>query len=492
MVPFTVERDPTHIVLAFEGGAGEGSPLGVAGIKRQGDEIILIEGGAQQAPLTPSEATSAIYGSTGSGLVSTGTQRQYTGQRVSMDFVDADLKNILRLLGDVSGLNIVAGDDVSGTITVRLVDVPWDQALDVILKTRGLGKVQDGNVVRIANAEKLAAEKQRREEAIEAQKVKEPLATDIIPVNYATAKEVSDKVTAILSDRGSATIDERTNSILIKDIASKIAEAKELVARLDTQTPQVLIEARIVEVSSTFAKDLGVQWGGRFTADTAHGNSTDWAFPHSVGLSGSTGTSNYAINLPGGSGSSAALALSLGHINDILSLDLRLSALETSGKGKVVSSPRVTTMDNRTAEIRQGIEIPFTTATQEKVETKSITYLLKMKVTPHVTADSSIMMKIDVAKDAPSAAFTATDGTPAVETRAANTEVLVKDGETTVIGGIITDTQSDTNLGVPWLSKIPFLGWAFKKKDTRMDKTELVIFITPRIATPSSLSARSQ
>jgi type IV pilus assembly protein PilQ len=267
-----------------------------------------------------------------------------------------------------------------------------------------------------------------------------------------------------------------------------------LIARLDTPTPQVVIEARIVEVSSTFSRDLGVQWGGKFKADTAHGNATDRAFPNSIGVAGATGTKDFAVNFPAAvaaGGPGGAIALSLGHINDVLSLDLRLSALEASGQGRVVSSPRVSTLDNRTAEISQGVSIPFTSATQEKVETKSIDYLLKLNVTPHVTADRAIIMKIDVHKDAPSTTFKAADDkTPAKETRSATTEVLVKDGETTVIGGIITDQKGTTVRGVPFLSNIPVLGWLFKGKTDDTIKTELIIFITPKITTPAVVARR--
>jgi type IV pilus assembly protein PilQ len=289
-----------------------------------------------------------------------------------------------------------------------------------------------------------------------------------------------------LPPRGDAKVDERTNTILIRDLPEKIELARELVARLDTPTPQVLIEARIVEVSSTYSEDLGVQWGGSFTADAAHGNAPGYSFPNSVGLKGDTGLSNYAVNLPvtaGSAGSAgAALALSLGSINDVIGLDLRIAALETAGKGRVVSSPRVTTLDNKAAEISQGIEIPFTTATNEKIETQSIDYLLKLMVTPHVTSDNSVMLRIDLKKDAPSTTFFSVDSsTPAKETRTATTEVLVRDGETTVIGGIITDTTSEKKSGVPWFHKIPFIGWMFQNTSNRVDKTELIIFITPKI-----------
>ncbi len=482
--PYRLLREGDRITLAFEGGSGDVRPAQVSEVRDGGREILVIEGRPGEVAVPEAAKAAATKAAP--------PVPRYTGRRLSMDFVDADIRNVLRIIGEVSGLNVVAGDGVAGKVTVRLVDVPWDQALDVILKTRGLDQVREDNVIRIAPAERLAQERARALEAERAAEEKAPLVTDIIPVNYATAGELSDKIQAVLSERGSVSMDQRTNALLVKDVVENVQEARELVARLDTQTPQVMIEARIVEVSSTFARDLGIQWGGRFTADTAHGNATGWAFPHSVGVQGATGTQNFAVNFPAAvaaGGPGGAIGMTLGHINDVLTLDLRLSAIETSGKGRVLSSPRVTTLDNKTAEISQGIEIPFTTATDTLIETSSIDYKLKLNVTPHVTADRSIIMKIDVTKDAPSTTFVAVDSaTPAKETRAATTEVLVRDGETTVIGGIITDSQSHIESYVPFLGKIPYLGALFKQKSNRQDKTELIIFITPKIANTQAVA----
>lgn len=489
--PYRIERQGGRVTLVFEGGAPEPAVPGVAEVRKGQDDVVVVEGTPR--PPAAEKAAQPERAPAAAGRSGAGEQAPagYSGRKLSMDFMDADIRNVLRLIGEVSGLNMVSGDDVQGKVTIRLVDVPWDQALDVILKTKGLGQTREGNVVRIAPAEKLAAERARVMETERGAEEKAPLVSDILPVNYAAAKEVMDKVKAVLSQRGSVAVDERTNALLVKDTADKIQEAKALIARLDTPTPQVLIEARIVEVSSTYSRDLGVQWGGKFTADTAHGNATNWSFPNSVGLSGSAGDGNLAVNFPAAIGSTAggALSLSLGHINDILGLDLRISALESSGHGRIVSSPRVATLDNRVAEIAQGISIPFTTATENKIETQSIDYFLKLNVTPHVTSDRSISMKISVNKDSPSTTFFAVDSkTPAKETRSATTEVLVRDGETTVIGGIITDTQRESDAGVPFFSKIPFLGALFKRKGGGTDKTELIIFITPKIVASTAVA----
>jgi type IV pilus assembly protein PilQ len=478
--PYRVEREGAEFTLSFAGGAGSVSQA--EELPPSQEEIVIIGtgGAADSAPEKVPTAGAA------------GSQRVYTGQRLSMDFVNADIRNVLRLIGDVSGLNVVAGDDVQGKLTVRLVDVPWDQALEVILKTRGLGQVREGNIVRIAPAERLASEEARNLERAKAAEDLVPLITDIIPVSYASAQEISPQVSSVLSERGSVSVDARTNALLVKDVPENLVVARKLVADLDTPTPQVLIEARIVEVGSTFARDLGVQWGGQYTADTAHGNATGWAFPNTIGVRGATGVNDFAVNFPstgGAGGTGAALAMTLGSIDDILTLDLRLSAIESSGKGRVISSPRVTTLDNRTAEISQGIEIPFTTATETQIETQSIDYKLVLNVTPHVTADRSIIMNITVTKDAPSTTYSAVDTrTPAKETRQAVTEVLVRDGETAVIGGIITDTEANADSGVPFLADIPGLGWLFKRTNRQVDKTEMIIFITPKIVNSDPLA----
>jgi type IV pilus assembly protein PilQ len=487
--PYRIERQGGRITLVFEGGAPEPAVPGVAEVRKGEEEVVVVEGkpaagpekgapgAAPKVAATKAEAAKAEAGPAG-----------YTGRRLSMDFMDADIRNVLRLIGEVSGLNMVTGDDVQGKVTIRLVDVPWDQALDVILKTKGLGLVREGNVMRIAPADKLAAEKARVQEAEKGAEEKAPLVSDILPVNYASAKEIVDKIKAVLTPRGSVTVDDRTNALLVKDVTEKVQEARALIARLDTPTPQVLIEARIVEVTSNVDKSLGIQWGGKYTADTAHGNATDWAFPNSIGINGSTTpANNFAVNLPAAVDTAGALSLTFGHVNDILRLDLRLSALESANQVRVVSSPRVTTLDNRTAEISQGEEIPFTTSTQEKIETKSIDYKMTLNVTPHVTSDRSIIMKIDLKKDSVGGRTAADGKTPSKDTKSATTELLVKDGETTVIGGIITDDQRNFKSGIPFFSKLPFVGWLFKNSRDTGAKTELVIFITPKIVTPTAV-----
>jgi type IV pilus assembly protein PilQ len=487
--PFNVETKEASFMIAFEGGSSQSEAVAAPTTER----IILDRSGEDNIPPEMAAPTG-----NGTEIVDTkkaspkyaqnGMSKGYTGSRISMDFVDADIRNVLRLIGEVANINMVTGSEVTGNITIRLIDVPWDQALEVILKAKGLDKELDGNIMRIVSADKIANERAQKLAAIEAAKKLEksttPLSSEIFPVNYATAKEILDKLKTVLSDRGSAVVDERTNTILVRDLKDNIENARELVARLDTPTPQVLIEARIVEVESNYSEELGIQWGGEYKADTAHGNSTGFGFPNSIGVKGDTGSSNYIVNLPVGVGTSGsaggAFALSMGHINDVLSLDLRIAAMETTGKGRIVSSPRVTTLDNKVAEISQGLSIPFNVISGEETAIKTLDYLLKLKVTPHVTSDSSIMLKMEIRKDDVSSIL-ASDGTPGKQTRTADTEVLVRDGETAVIGGIITDTARESVSGIPWFQKIPFVGWLFKSKTAKTQKTELIIFITPKI-----------
>lgn len=484
--PFKVETLGTGLSMVFEGGEA-GVPQAAQPVEKERIVLVTPEGGKVEEAPTKAAAAAPAEASGKAAPARTG----YTGQRISMDFVEADIRNILRIIGEVAGVNMVAGSEVTGKMTIRLVDIPWDQALDVILKAKGLDKEVEGNVMRIVAAEKLASERSARAAAdLTDVKTKEditPLVSDIIPVSYAEAKDILENIRVVLSKRGSATIDARTNMILLRDLPDNIKVAREMVARLDTPTPQVLIEARIVEVSSNVAKDLGIQWGGAFSADPSKGNAPSSGFPNTIGIRGDTGLSNYAVNLPApvasGGSSGAAMAMSLGSINDILRLDLRLAALETTGKARLVSSPRVTTLDNKPAEISQGTQIPVSTATQEKIANQLVDYLLKLSVTPHVTSDNSILLKIDIRKDDLARESIAASGAsaPPKSTRAATTQVLVRDGETTVIGGIITDNDTFNESGIPWFKDIPFIGWLFRSKSNKVDKTELIIFITPRI-----------
>lgn len=497
-------------------------------LKREGNKLIATLGApgelvTVQAPQPEKVAPGKVI-TLGEKEISTvevppealGYKKRYTGRKISLDFKDADVHNILRLIADVSGKNIIAGEDVKGKITVRMLNVPWDQALDVILESLGLGKVSLNNIIRVAPAEKLRKEQEellKHKASIEETK---ELVTKIFSVNYSSADEMVDQVKGLLSKRGSIQVDKRTNTLIVKDIPENVQMAINLIKKLDTPTPQVLIEARIVEATTRFTKEVGVQWGGGYAMSAAYGNPTGLFFPNSIGIAGgqyptggtiaagASSTSgggsvvntpavpNFAVNLPAavGAGSGGAVSFLFGSLNNAAMLDLRLSALEATGEGRIISSPRVTTLDNKQAVIKQGISIPYETVSQQGTQTQFIDATLSLTVTPHITADRSIIMKIKAEKNAPDTTIRSAGGTPSISKKEANTEVLVQDGETAVIGGIMQLNKSESIAGVPWFMKIPIIGWFFKKKSNVEENTELIVFITPRIVTPTKTGGK--
>ncbi|MDJ0786186.1 MAG: type IV pilus secretin PilQ [Myxococcota bacterium] len=421
--------------------------------------------------------------------------KQYTGRRISLDFKDVDIDDVLRLIAEVSDLNIIAGDEVSGQVTIRLVDVPWDQALDVILLTKGLGFVRVGNVLRIAPSEQLKAEEEARLQERRAKEKLEDLVVKLQPVNYASVKEVEKMVKRLLTPRGSVDVDQRTNTIILKDIASVVDEATALVKAIDTQTPQVLIEAKIVEANLDFSKELGSQWafGAQPLVDGLDPNSGDRGdltiggrenvqFHNNPLLTGFTDTFNHvSVQNPITSVPTGLLDLGAFILDQKFNVELRLEAAESHGEGKVISSPRVVTLDNRKASIEQGVSIPFQTFENGDAKLEFIDAVLRLEVTPHITADRSIIMKIEVNRNAPDDSVQTPTGSPAIAKNEAETETLVKDGQTLVIGGIYTIEKADRQSRVPYFHKIPVLGNAFKNNETRDIRKELLVFVTPRI-----------
>jgi len=451
-------------------------------------------------------------------------EKAYTGTKISLDFQDADINNILRLLSEVSGLNIISSEDVKGKITIRMANVPWDQALDVILKTKALGKEREGNIIRIATLERLNKErkevlKAKSKEAEELVKEKEskeklkPLQTKIYPVSYASVKNMKESIEKLMSERGHITIDERTNVIILKDVEENIDEVSKLIKVMDKQTPQVSIETRIVESNRNFGRELGIRWGGFLERNdfqlqpnalqqtggkqTIPVNADGEAGLNFGALGGvsadpnthTPGGGNFIVSLPAGTdtaitGPLSAIGFGIGNIfNDLKRLDIELSAAELNGRAKVLSTPKVTTLDNKEAVILTGERIPFSTVSQEGTETIFIDAVLSLKVTPHVTPDDFISMKITATRDAKGENVPQAGGgtQPAINKTEVKTEVLVRDGNTTVIGGIFQNTKQNTVEGVPFLKDIPALGWLFKKKLVQDDNDELLIFLTPKI-----------
>ncbi len=430
------------------------------------------------------------------GVVARSAPRQRRGaeRRVSLDFKDAEIVNVLRFFSEVSGENIIASDDVKGKISIRLRNVPWEQALDTILHTKGYGKVRENNILRIAPSKMIQDERERELARRKAKEAVEPTAIKIITVNYAVASQVVDRLAPLLTERGSVQTDERTNTIIAEDVISNIDRLVELTRRLDRQTPQVLIEARIVEASSNHLKELGIQWGGTGQMTAAEGTSTGLQFPGDVVVSGAADTSSspssgtfsparYAVNLPAaiGPGAGGGLGFIFGSAGGGQLLALRLTAMEEEGHGRIVSSPRITTLDNRTAKISQGVRIPISTVSAAGTNTTFVEANLELEVRPHVTNDGGVLMEIKTSKDEPDFAKAGANGDPTIRKKSAETEVLVRDGDTTVIGGIYTRTISDSSAGVPFLSRLPFVGWLFKKQRSEDKRAELLIFITPRI-----------
>nr|3JC8_Qa Chain Qa, PilQ [Myxococcus xanthus DK 1622]3JC8_Qb Chain Qb, PilQ [Myxococcus xanthus DK 1622]3JC8_Qc Chain Qc, PilQ [Myxococcus xanthus DK 1622]3JC8_Qd Chain Qd, PilQ [Myxococcus xanthus DK 1622]3JC8_Qe Chain Qe, PilQ [Myxococcus xanthus DK 1622]3JC8_Qf Chain Qf, PilQ [Myxococcus xanthus DK 1622]3JC8_Qg Chain Qg, PilQ [Myxococcus xanthus DK 1622]3JC8_Qh Chain Qh, PilQ [Myxococcus xanthus DK 1622]3JC8_Qi Chain Qi, PilQ [Myxococcus xanthus DK 1622]3JC8_Qj Chain Qj, PilQ [Myxococcus xanth len=418
-------------------------------------------------------------------------QARYRGKRVSFEFKDIDIQNLLRVIAEISKKNIVVADDVSGKVTIRLRNVPWDQALDLVLRTKALGKEEFGNIIRIAPLKTLEEEARLRQERKKSLQQQEDLMVNLLPVNYAVAADMAARVKDVLSERGSVTVDQRTNVLIVKDVRSNTERARSLVRSLDTQTPQVLIESRIVEANTSFSRSLGVQWGGQARAGQATGNSTGLIFPNNLAVTGGvTGTGaglpdnpNFAVNLPTGTGQGVggAMGFTFGSAGGALQLNLRLSAAENEGSVKTISAPKVTTLDNNTARINQGVSIPFSQTSAQGVNTTFVEARLSLEVTPHITQDGSVLMSINASNNQPDPSSTGANGQPSIQRKEANTQVLVKDGDTTVIGGIYVRRGATQVNSVPFLSRIPVLGLLFKNNSETDTRQELLIFITPRI-----------
>ncbi len=415
---------------------------------------------------------------------------KYAGRKISLDLQDADLINVLRLFAEVANLNMILSPDVKGKVTVRMVNIPWDQAMDIILKMNGLGYVLEDNVLRIATVAALTKEAEDESKAKEAKKKAEDLITRIATINYSKAREIEPTLKKSLSARGETVVDERTNTIIIKDIPRNVDEVMTLVKILDKPIAQVMIEARIVEATTNFTRDIGVQWGGTATADAAHGNSTGFTFPNSITVTGGptmgttpSGSGNFFVNLPAAvaQGSGGAVGITFGSLNKALNLDLILSAMESTGEGKVISQPRVSALDNKEAKIEQGQSIPYSTTSASGTQVQFVDAKLALTVTPHVTPDNKIFMKINATKNAPDTSLLGANGQPSIRKNEATTEILLSDGETAVIGGILTIDRGYTMNKVPFLADIPLIGWLFKEKNMRDNKTELLIFITPKV-----------
>ena len=414
----------------------------------------------------------------------------YTGERLSLNFQDIEVRSVLQLLADFTGTNIVVSDTVAGNLTLRMQNVPWDQALDIVLKTKGLAKRENGNVMLIAPSEEIAA---REKLELESQRQIEelaPLYSDFIQINYAKAAELAELLqsedSSLMSERGKVTTDERTNTLLIQDTAEKLEEIRRMVALLDIPVRQVLIESRIVIANNDFSRDLGVRFGAsgnssdgdRFIVGggTQPGN-IDYGFTPGFETPAGSGNDGLLVNLPVAD-PSGSLGLALGKIGSSL-IQLELSAMQLEDRGEVISSPRVITSNQQEAAIQQGVEIPYQEATSSGATSISFKEaVLELKVTPQITPDDNIIMDLKVSKDNVGEIFF---GVPSVDTRNVRTRVLVENGETLVLGGIYEQERGKQTERIPFFGSLPGVGWMFKTESKTDQKQELLIFVTPKI-----------
>jgi len=431
-------------------------------------------------------------------------EKTYEGTKVTFNFQDIPVRSVLQLIADVSDLNIVVADSVAGNLTLRLTNVPWDQALDIVMDARNLDMRKNGNVIWIGPTAEIAAREQQLLQAQMDRRILEPLQTVLIPMSYAKAADLAsliqesssqaDAESGLLSERGSVTIDERTNTLLVTDTAEKIIEIQELITALDYAVRQVQIESRIVIASSDFAHELGVRFGVTYLhagsnigVIAADGRAADTVNPainprEDSLLDIPIYPNRYQVNLPAPSQTASTIGMSF--LTGDLLLDLELSALESEGEGEVVSTPRIVTANQAEAFIQQGVEIPYEEATSSgatSVQFKEA--VLELKVTPLITPDNRIQMDLNVKQDTVGEIFqTARGGSvPSIDTRELETQVLVANGDTVVLGGIFQDESGSKEEKVPWLGDIPGLGVLFRRRANESKKRELLIFVTPSI-----------
>jgi type IV pilus secretin PilQ/predicted competence protein len=406
------------------------------------------------------------------------TQRRYVGDPINMSLRDADIKEVIRTFAKISGLNMVVQPGVSGAVTVELEQVPWDQALEMILKTNNLGYQLEGNIMRIAPRSVLNQEAREDAEARAQAALAVPLRTVLKRISYASADEVASLLdsgdASILSGRGSVVVDFRTNTLIIKELPEFMDTVLAVIDQVDVPEPQVMIEARIVETTKRFNRSLGIQWGFDAVADAAHGNTSGLVFPNN-------GTADGGVNLLTG-GQNAFLNLSLGNVLNTFNIDIALQAAESEGLINILSAPKVATLNNVEASIQSGLQIPVQTVANNTVTVQFVNATLRLNVTPHVTADGTVLMDIEVQKREPQLAFAIAGATNApIATREARTRVIVRDGGTAVIGGIYEVSNDQGEDRVPGLADLPILGYLFRNRRATNENEELLIFITPRV-----------
>lgn len=421
-----------------------------------------------------------------------GAKKEYQGQPISLNFQDIPIRTVLQIIADHNGFNLVTSDSVSGNVTLRLDGIPWDQALDIVLRVKGLDRRMEGNILMVAPTEELASREARELEARQQVEQLEPLFSDFLQINYAKAADLagllSNKEATLLSERGSVVVDERTNTILIKDTARIIENVRSLIQRLDIPVRQVLIESRIVTVNDNVTDELGIRWGLSDQQSSSGGNR---------GVSGNSSGANsistgnlpilddrWNVNLPV-SNPAGSIAFHVARLSDGTLLDLELSALEQENKGEVIASPRITTSNQKEARIEQGVEIPYVQAASSGATTVEFKKaVLSLTVTPQITPDNKIILDLVITQNTRGETVqTPTGPATAIDTQQIMTQVLADNGETIVLGGIYQQQIVSTVSKVPLLGDIPYLGVMFRNKRELNEKSELLIFVTPRILT---------
>ena len=484
----------------------------VARLRERAEVSAFQSGNAATISFVPEDLATARRGGAEEG----GRPSPYHGQKVSFNFKDIEIRNALALIAEMSGLNIIMSDDVQGRLTMRLENVPWDQALDLILAAKGLGKEQVGNVLRIAPLAVIRADAEARRKAHESAEDAEPLYTEFIELSYASVNDVKTILEGgsiqqpgtgggggqtqqgqkggqegegasakgglkLLSKRGSILMDERSNTLIITDTRERLDNIKRLIKWIDRPVRQVLIESRIVEASENFSRELGVRWGGNYQVLTQRN------FPYQINVLGAASAGGFAVDLPAavGQGSGGAIGLQFGSFNGRINLNLELSAAESEGRAKVISTPRVLTSELHEAIIEQNIQIPYAAVTVAGGATTTSTTMqsarLTLRVKPQITADRRIILDLTVNKDTPQANYLVKGGDPIIEKKQVKTRLMVNDGETIVLGGIYSKQVGQTESGVPLLRRIPLIGWLFKSRTVTDKRNELLVFLTPQI-----------
>ncbi|NLC70699.1 MAG: type IV pilus secretin PilQ [Desulfuromonadaceae bacterium] len=474
VVPMDLTMSGTTLVFAVENGNyadrnGAADDIEIKSVPlpaAKSRPVATVRHAIEVAEAAPGEANHSVAADLEAGR----RQGRYTGTKVSLVFEDADIRKIFQLLGEVSNLNLVLGEEVKGSLSLRLIDVPWDQAFDLVLEMKELGKLQDGNIVRILPRKKIAEMDEARLTATRTKEKLEDLITVAIPVSYAPLESLEKPVKDRLTDRGKYNLDKSNKQLIIIDVPSSVEAIRGLISMIDSPVRQVMIEARIVEVSSNFSRDLGLKWGITNASDHSISN---------VGLGGSLLIPPAAVAASSNFSGLGSLFSYSGLSNTVI--DMRIAAAETAGNARIISKPRVVTLNGEEATISQGTSIPYQTVSDEGTKTEFVDANLELKVTPIINPDNSVIMDIEATNNQPSIQSPDLATAPSIDKKEARTKVLVRDGETTVIGGIFVESESFSSTGVPVLMNIPVLGHLFKSTNKTNDRRELLVFITPKI-----------